>query len=290
MTTAELTSGVHYDIPFPDYLAHPGYGSSDLKGYRNGLAAMVKWNRENRDDTVTDATRIGKAAHCAILTPDLFDREMAVKPEGMTFQSKANKAKRDEWLSEGRTILSHAEWQQIDQIVRAFHAKDAAREAFEKAEGKEATAFWECAVSGLLCKGRPDWFTEDCVYDLKISIEATKSLEQMLWMIQRNGWFNQLAHNRAGLNANGYEIRKGRLVVIAPSPPQSLRVWLLTLKESDCDFLEMENENTRRGLAMCERTGIWPDTPNDFVEVELPGNAAWTEEDHEEQEGEDFPL
>ncbi len=295
MNITELTSGVHYDLSFGDYLNHPHYGSSDLKEFRHGMPAMVKWNRENRDREETEATRIGKAAHCAILTPGLFDATMAVKPEGMTFQSKANKAIREQWKSEGRTILSHADWERIEQINKAFFAKDAAREAFAVVEDPEVSVLWTCAESGLGCKGRPDWFTEDAVYDLKISIEATKSLDMMTRLIARNGWFNQLAHNRAGLNANGYDIKRGRLVVIAPSPPQQHRVWCMTLSEADCDFLEMENENTRKGIAMCERTGVWPDTPNDFFEVELPMAATWTEHDHDEQEadeedGEENPL
>jgi len=295
MTTTEIiTSGIHYDMPFADYLNHPGYGNSDLREFRHGLPAMMKWKREHRDENGdTEATRIGKSAHCAILTPELFEAQVAVKPEGMTFQSKANKEIKAQWEAEGRTIISAAEYQQIEAVRSAFFAKAAAAESFAAAEGKEVTVFWTCPVTGVRRKCRPDWFTDEWTYDLKVSVEATKDLRTLTYMAQKNGWLNQGAGCRAGLNANGYSIKGARLVVIAPKPPQGLRVWLLQLSTDDCDHLEMENENTCEGIAVAERTNFWPSTPDQFVEIELPMSATWTEEVYETEDtddAEDFPL
>lgn len=277
------TTGIHADIPFSDYLNHPGFGSSDLKAFRSGPPAIVKWQRENRGSD-TDATRIGRAAHCSIITPDLFASEFVVKPEGMEFRSKENKALRDAWIAEGKTILAQEQWQQIQSIHSAFYSKPAAADSLDQSMGREASVFWTCPESGLQCKGRPDWFSPTRVFDLKVSIAATKPEHSMAWHVHSMGWLNQLAHNRAGLRANGVEVKDGALVVIAPSPPQSARVWLLELSEADCDFLELENENTRKGMAACVRNNHWPGTPDDWQRIELPSSATWTELDIEDIE------
>jgi hypothetical protein len=290
----KIKSGVYYDLPFSDYLNHHGYGNSDLREFRHGLPAMMRWKREHRDEQGdTEATRIGKAAHCAILTPDLFDAQIAVKPDGMTFQSKENKALKAQWEAEGRTIISHADHQQIIAIREAFFGKPAAADAFNDAEGKEVTVYWTCPVTGVIRKCRPDWFTAEWTYDLKVSVEATKDLRTLTYMAQKNGWLNQGAGCRAGLNANGYDIHGARLVVVAPKPPQGLRVWLLELSAEDCDHLELENQNTCEGIALAESRNFWPSTPEQFVRIELPMSATWEEREYEtddETDGEEFQL
>ena len=276
MSTVAMTSGFHLDMPFPEYLQHPGYGSSDVKTYRTATAADVKFRRENRGEG-TAATRLGTAAHCKVITPELFDGEYAIKEQGMTFVSKAGKAQRDAWLSQGLGILSYTEHEQVLGVQAAVSGKLAAADSLTRSVGRETSLFWQCAESGLQCKGRPDWYTDDTVYDLKVSIEATKGRSRMTYALHANGWLHQLAHNRAGLNANGMNVKNGALVVVSPIAPHN--VWLLRLKEADCDFLELQNENARKGLAECERTGAWPGTPDDWETIELPMSATWTELD-----------
>lgn len=277
-----MSKGIVRDMSFDDYLSHPAYGSSDLRAFKIGPPALMKWRREHRDESEdTDATKFGRAAHCAIITPDLFAASFQVKPEGMDFRSKENKALRDQWLSEGRTILTQDQWAQIQNVVKAFHGKLGAMRSLTEAVERETSIFWTCENSGLSCKARPDWWTADAVYDLKVSVDAEKGFDTVAFKAHANGWANQIANNRAGLNALGCNIKRGRLIVIAPNPPQDLRVWLLEYRENDLDFLEMDNENTRRAIAACERSGHWPATPDEWQTLELPASAAFTESDLE---------
>lgn len=61
-----ITTGIH-DMPFPDYLAHPGWGSSSIRTTRTSNPATAKWHREHSREG-TQATIFGTAAHCAIMT------------------------------------------------------------------------------------------------------------------------------------------------------------------------------------------------------------------------------
>lgn len=269
----------HPTMSFADYLASEAYGSSDLKAFRVGPPAMVPWRRANREDD-TPATRVGSAAHCLILTPDLFSQVYAVKPAGMSFASKEGKAWRDEHGE--KEILTWDEALQAREVHKAFTGKMAAFDALHGAEAREASVFWTCRKSGLPCKSRPDWFDRETIYDLKVSIVAERDADSLPFVAHKNGWLHQLAHGRAGLHANGFDgVNRGRLVIIAPNPPQEHRVWLLEVCENDLDFLELDNINTRLGMAECHRTGKWPGTPDTFRVIELPASAAFTESDLE---------
>jgi len=272
------TDGIHAGVPFAEYLGHPAFSSSDLRTFRQGPPAMVPWKREHRDQDATDATRLGSAAHCRILTPNEFEQRFVVKPAGLEFRTKEAKDLRDGWLAAGLTILSSAEDDQVRQIAKAFQAKATAQQSLAAATHVEASMLWTCRRTGLPCKGRPDWVDGDAVYDLKLSVEAEKSLEQLRFRAHQNGWLNQLAHYRFGLGSLGHPVRVGRLVVVAPRSPQDLRVWLIELNEDAMDHLELANEITRKQIAECHRRGHWPATPDTWQQVELPPSAVFVDE------------
>lgn len=266
------------DMAFADYLAHPAYGSSDLKTFRAGPPAMVPWRRANRHEG-TQSTRLGTAAHCLILTPDLFALTYAVRPEGMDYRSKAGKEWRDDQLAEGFDILTGEELVTVQGVRDAFRAKTAARESFNDAIGVEASMFWSC-MDMLPLKGRPDWYDAESVYDLKVSILADRDPEGMRWGIMRMGWFHQLAHNRQGLVANNVRgVKFGRLVMVSPKPPHTVR--LVHVADHDLDLLDLHNEATREEMAVCHARNEWPGTPDTWTAIELPASAAFTETDLE---------
>lgn len=267
---------IHPNMTFADYLALPHYGSSDLRTFKVGPPANVPWRRANRTDG-TEATRIGTAAHCRILTPTLYESTFAHKPEGMTFASKEGQAWRDQ--QHGRDILTHDEHTIVAAVDRAFWLKDKRHPLIVKDATCEASLTWRCEATGLPCKGRPDWFDKAAVYDLKVSRIADRPVQSMVFAAYAAGYLNQLAHNRAGLAAIGIRVAIGRLVVISPTPPHP--VHLLEVRENDMDFLELDNINTRRGMVVCHESGVWPGTPDTWTTIELPASAAFTESDLE---------
>lgn len=271
-------------LSFADYLAHPAYGSSDLKSFRCGPPAMVPWRRTHRNDS-TPSTRLGTAAHCMLLTPVLFLAQYAMRPddERGDFRTKAGKQWRDDVAAAGMEALTADEFATICAVAEAVKAKLPNGATISDAAQVECSVFWTCDNSGLPCKGRPDWFTADAVYDLKVSIVADKPVDAMAWAISGNGWFHQLGHNRAGLHANGMpRVKVGRLVIVSPNAPHN--VHLIEVRESDMDFLELSNENTRRAMAVCHRSGKWPGTPDSWQQIELPASTAYTEQDIESAE------
>lgn len=286
----EIIEGLVPDLPFADYLDQPGYGSSDLHAFKAGPPAIVPWRRANRDSTVS--TKIGSAAHCRILTPDLFGSEWIVKPQGMKFTTKAGKAWRDEHLAAGATLDQMLSWDEmltVDNITGAFVAKTVARDALAASVGIEVSMFWTCPESGLPRKGRPDWYTATRVHDLKIAVEATRGLGSLKWAAFRNGWVSQLAHNRAGLRANGINIRDGGIVAIAPKAPHHLRTYLMLYSENELDVANLDNENWCKEMKVCHDANEWPGSPEDWIDCQLPPDHLYGDlpaSHHEDDDGE----
>jgi hypothetical protein len=272
------------DLPFPEYLADIGYGSSDLRNFAK-LPALVPWHRANRGKG-TDATIIGSAAHCLILTPSLFQDTYLVKPAGMKFSTKEGKAWRDDRVAAGYSVdnmFSAADYEQVQNIKRAFVSREVANKSLLAAEHREATLLWT-SPEGLPCKGRPDWFTPSAVYDLKVTVHAQKGLAALRYKAWSEGWFHQLAHNRSGLRACGYpNVNVGRLVCIAPAGPSSIQTYTLEVSEHNLDVIELEMESIRAAMVKCHNSGEWPGVPDAWEKIDPPDDAILADPDEEDE-------
>lgn len=255
---------IYPSLSFADYLALPGYGSSDLRAMRVGPPAMVPWRKSNPREA-SDSMRLGTAAHCAILEPDAFNDRFSFKPEGMSFATKDGKA----WRASqgGKLILTHDESNLVVGIAESFALKTAASSALAAATAREASIIWPS--QGVTLKGRPDWYDSTHVYDLKVTRHANeRSASFRAWS---EGWSHQLAHYRDGLAFEDGKTRGGRLVLINPEPPHA--VYLIEVKPDTLDLLSLENERAVARIAECERSGVWPGTPDEWTKVDLPAAA-----------------
>lgn len=249
------------DLSFTDYLALEAWGSGSLKAMRRGPPARVQWERSNPLES-TDAIRRGSAAHCLLLTPELYSATYAHKPEGMNFATKEGKAWRDDHAS--FEILTHEVSWQVSDIVEAIQLKEPVRKSLAFATHKESSIQW--IQENENCKGRPDWIDASHIYDLKISRHAEG--KSLAFRAYTDGWMHQLAHNRTGARESGLPVIGGRLVVVSPKAPHY--VHLLEVKPDALDLLELENNGTLRAMGECRKRGVWPGTLDAWELIEPP--------------------
>lgn len=277
--------GVHDGVSFRDYHALDAWGSSALRAMRLGPPALVPWQREHPTPE-TDATRLGTAAHCRILTPKLFGQSYVVRPDDAPDRptkamreaakpSEASKARVAFWDAfdrdhAGKCVLRSDEAAAVRDITEAFRTKRLAAEALDAAKHVEASMVWRDPYTDEVCKGRPDWFDDEAIYDLKVSRHAGPDVVRRAFY---EGWMHQLAHYRQGLFALDGNWRAGRLVVIGPKPPQGHRVFCLEVKDGALDVLALENTSTLRALKQCRESGEWPSTPDEWKKCEPPQSA-----------------
>lgn len=271
--------GIYPGVAFPTYLGWDAWGSSSLKSMRIGPPARVLWERENpREDT--DATILGTRAHALILTPTLFNAQYVELPAdapdrptaAMLAAAKPSPAsvERQKWWAEfearaaGRTPIKAAEIEVLRNILFAFDAKAHASMSLASAT-VEASMLWTCATTGERCKGRPDWYDDTYVYDLKITRDAGPRLAFKAYV---NGWMHQLAFYRTGLRTLGVPVKTGRIVAVNPAAPHY--VWCVECREADLDVLALEAEGTLKAMRDCRLAAEWPGTPDEWTRIEIP--------------------
>lgn len=160
-----LPDGVYIGLSFDDYLADPALGSTDAK---NLLISPLKFwvnsslNPNRPPNKETAAKNFGTLVHEVILENP--DKVLAVKPEGMSFATKAGKAWKAEIIESGATILTPDEGRTLAMIVEACRRSGVSK----MIEGSipEVTYIWT-DERGIRRKIRLDSMKPDMSFDLK---------------------------------------------------------------------------------------------------------------------------
>ena len=161
------------------YHAHPAISKSHLDQVaRSPLhywAAFLDPARQQRE--ATPAMQIGSAVHTHVLELDQWDARYVTAPEGIDRRTKVGKA---EWevfttASTGRTVLTKADADLVMRMGRSVFGHPAAAMLLNMPGKAETTHMWTDAATGLQCKCRPDWLTDDgrLIVDLKTTENAS---------------------------------------------------------------------------------------------------------------------
>lgn len=287
------TPGIYPGVPMADYLAWEAVSNSGVGKLLRSPAHYRASVLEPEGDT--DALRIGKAAHKAVLEPDDFERDFYRIPwaDPEVYRNKdgsesanpaATKAYKEAVQAAvdthpGKTGLSREEW----DAAWAMRASALLHPRLEKvitATGQaELSIVWVDEATGVLCKSRLDWHTPTyaggAILDLKTTVDASP------WAFggaaNRYGYYRQGAMNLRGAEAVGLPVRHFVLAAME----KEARVWTPQGLAHGCVLYRLRDEDRQTGneqinmalalYAECKRTGEWPGYTTDVVDLTLPG-------------------
>lgn len=218
----------------------------------------------------TDAMRLGRLAHMAILEPDRYEAETAVwkKQDGIR-----RGAAFDAWLADtvaaGQKQVSEKEHMQCMAMSVAVREHPVAGSFLGRNGWSEHVLEWTHRASGIACKSRLDWVDadNDVIVDLKTTINATESA------------FGRSAaqfhyHTQAAFYSDAYRARYGKepsfvIVVVEKHAPYAVAVYRVPSVVLEAGRSEYERLLMR--LKTCLDTGRWPGIMDDaMVELQLP--------------------
>lgn len=215
----------------------------------------------------TAAMQQGTALHTAVLEPELWDATVAVPPHTFDRRTKAGRELAQEFEREaaGKIVLSPDDADRVRRMADAVRNHPAARFLLELPGRREASYTWTDAETGLACKTRPDWHSEDrrIVVDVKTTKDASRV--EFAKSIANFAYHVQAAWNQDALGAEQF-------ITIAV---ESTRPYAVAVYPASGALIAAGQRRYRAALeqlAECQKSGRWPGYGDIIQEpIELPG-------------------
>lgn len=257
-----------------DYHAHPAVSKSGLDLIaRSPLHYWARYLDPNRVPTEpTAAMRLGTAVHTLTLEQDQFENRYVTAPS-VDRRTKEGKAR---WLefeanAGGRELISADDRATISRMAEAVWRHPAAAMLLHWQGKAETTHMWTDATTGVECKCRPDWLTNDgnLIVDLKTTEDASPRGFQ-------RSVANYRYHVQAAWYLNGIEAATGHrpdqfiFICVEKKAPFAVGVYA-----ADAEMIQIGVETAARDLevyATCKAADAWPSYSDQIEPLSLP---AW---------------
>lgn len=222
-------------------------------------------DREKREPT--PAMLKGTALHTATLEPELWDSTIAVPPHAFDRRTKVGKelAAEFERESAGKIVLTPDDADDVRRMADAVRKHPAARFLLKLPGRREPSYTWKDPATGLECKTRPDWHSEDrrIVVDVKTTSDASRV--EFAKSIANFDYHVQAAWNQGALEAEQF-------ITIAVESSRPFAVAVYPASGAMIAAGQRRIEAAMTLLAECWQTGRWPGY-GELVQdpIELPG-------------------
>ncbi|MGI9273845.1 MAG: PD-(D/E)XK nuclease-like domain-containing protein [Endozoicomonas sp.] len=302
-----MKPGIYDNLPEMHYHGGEGLSASTLVEMGRS-PAHCKAKLDGLRDKRTRALEIGTALHCAVLEPERFQSAYTLAPNPLDEQyadvvpvadthlkahckklgiAGYSKLKKDElkkailevapdtrfWdqiiaeVESRSIILSENDMDLCQGVMASVSSHSKASKAFSKGVA-ERSIYWQDEATGLLCRGRMDYYREDLgiVFDLKSCVDARydkfqKDIPKYHYH-QKASWY--LDGCRAlGLPANGFA-----WLAIEKEAPYAIGLYMASKEMLAQGRTEMEVMKLQ--FAECQASGIWSAYTDEFTTIELP--------------------
>jgi hypothetical protein len=292
--------GAYVGFPIQRYhgaecCAGPSISSTGLKrlvgekGQRTkGKTPRHFWERSNlnpnRQPEDSDALRLGRAFHDALLQPEFWRGPESVYhhlPDGFSrAKSKAMAveiAEADAALAAGKCCMSADEAALTDAMVEAARADPLFAALLGKGE-PEVTFAWQDKETGVWCRARPDFVLANRAFALNVKTDTDASFDGFSKSIAKYGYAQSAALELDGYAAIFGEapatflhpvIEKPTLSAWEPGSYIATAVW--ELPAEDIERGRWLNRQALRTFADCLAKGRWDGYTPDPEPCGLPG-------------------
>lgn len=292
--------GIYPGVPMADYLAWDAISNTGLGKILRSPAHYQASIQEPPEDT--EAQRIGRAGHKAVLEPDDFERDFYAIPwadpevyrnkDGSESKAPANTGAYREAVQSvadanpGKTGLTAEQWGDAQRMRKSALAHPRLNRIITATGQAELSIVWIDEKAGVLCKARLDWHTPTYAGGAIVDLKTTPDASPWAFGGSANKWgyYRQGALYLRGAKAAELPVEH---VVFAAMEKKPL-VWtpegilhgcvLYRLREEDLSMGAAQADMALALYAECKRTGQWPGYPTDVLDLTLPG---WAGQDIE---------
>ena len=286
--------GIHPNTSHAEYLRWAGASNSRLSKLKRSPAHLKAYLDEPDQDS--DALRIGRAVHSAILEPDSFTGVYVVA--GQCTGVKKDKARcvnngksltNEGWRCDvhpgalkdlSKAVISASDYAICLKARDAVHAHASAHRLLIGEGQNELSLAWVDTESGVLCKARHDRHSPviagGAVVDVKTTGDASpRAFERSIY---KYSYEVQGAHYLSG--ATELHLPADHFVIVAVEKEPPFGVAVYRLNEAALDAGEEQRRRLLSLYAECERTGLYPCYADEVRDAFLP-DFAWRQIEEE---------
>lgn len=197
-----------------------------------------------------DYYAFGKAAHCVVLEPDVFDKKYIRMPDTVKVRNGAKWEEVEaEAISKGQTILTKTHFDEMAHVKAAIDNNKTAR-LYCTGGIAERSYFTRDKETNLIVKVRPDYEIGDLITDLKTSDTANPRLTDRK--------FKNLGYHIQDAMYSDISGKSDFVFVVM----KSKRPYTITAPVIMSDDLKrlgyLEYRKALRGIKSCMESGVWP--------------------------------
>ena len=285
--------GIFSDVPNEEYHFGKGISKSGLDLINRSPAHYITNKKHPRPPT--DALDIGRAFHCLVLEPHVFDEEFVCEPSDaprrptsaqLDAKKKSDKALIsinywDAWEKENinKTVITNkpgknafwkpGDWATIHNMRDAILAHPTASILLNPDDGEaELTCYWIDPMTYKLCKCRPDFYNQahNVIVDLKSTIDASytefaKSVGKYRYNVQDSFYTD-------GAKSAGMKVDAFVFVAVEKEPPYGVGIYILDKEDKRIGRTMYENDLD--AYKQCHDNDEWPCYSTDIRNLETP--------------------
>jgi len=240
--------GLYMGVPFVDYLLIDAFSASQAKEILKSPSHLAEFQRRGPD---TDALRMGSLFDTMLFDGGSIKQHFAKTPltyindkgEDKLWAKRGNSGaarKIKEKLEEdGQLLVKRDDWEAAEEMVAAATGYPPIQRVLSKGTA-QVTMIWIDSETGVLCKGRVDWWRDDFLADLKSILAG--GAQQLRWPREAKKYSY---HVQAGCYVSGRahlcggEIVPFKFIVVekkAPYPRMVYRTGEQTMKKGESDW------------------------------------------------------
>lgn len=149
---------------------------NEIEAVRNTDLGLIKKSINhylNRDEKESNENfRIGRAFHCFILEPEVFQNEAIILPNEFDRRSKERAAQYDEWERAGRIILKQKELDNFKMMRDSLMSHPFIKNVLKKSSNE---GVYTANIEGVDCKVKIDIEANGFIFDLKTTTDASQA-------------------------------------------------------------------------------------------------------------------
>lgn len=273
----ELSTGAHFEVPDEQYHRDPVPGGSlSASGAKRLLppstpAHFAHWRAAGEEYKAE--FDLGHAAHRLVLGTGLVIHRV----EARDWRTNAAKAEAAKAREVGEVPLLADDHDRVVAMAAALRADPVASKLFRDGGRAEVTIVWRDPATGVMRRGRIDWWIRRYVVDYKTTVSAeTAAMERS---IANYGYHQQLAGYCDGVKILGLVPDPVPLLVAQEKTPPYL-VNVLQLDEVSMRIGRQRNARALEVYRDCTAAGVWPGYSDRVSFASVP---RWHIRQHEEE-------